>query len=137
MVSLHKHAGSRRQSKGLEVFKPRQEGMRRGRRRVDGTDPGGRRSGRVLSTLSSCPRPSAPGGPLTGCCFALPPNLFFMVRYPSPRPTILSVCLLVHSVKLFLESALCRGRGRCRPFIFIHLLCVSAPCFIAAIALNE
>lgn len=53
MVSLHKHSGSRRQSKGWEVFKPRQEGMRRGRgRRWNGTDPGGRRSVRVLSTLS-------------------------------------------------------------------------------------
>lgn len=30
MVSLHKHGGSRRQSKGWEVCKPRQEGMERG-----------------------------------------------------------------------------------------------------------
>lgn len=84
MVSLHKHGGSRRQSKGWEVFKPRQEGMRRGRR-VDGTDPSGRRSVRVLSTLSVvCAAVGTQGAAVRRLLCSS--SFFFVVWDLSPRP---------------------------------------------------
>lgn len=134
MVSLHKHGGSRRQGKGWEVFKPRQEGMRRGRR-VDGTDPGGRRSVRVLSTLSVVS--TAVGTQEAAVRMLLRSSSFFWgggIHRLDP-----SIILVHHllSVQLFLESVLCRGRGCRPPFIIVNLLPVSAPSFIAALALNK
>lgn len=121
MVSLHKHGGSRRQSKGWEVFKPRQEGIRRGRR-VDGTDPSGWRSVQVLSTLLVVSTAVGSQGAADRMRLRSPSFFCYRGAIASTPSSSLSTSTS-SSVKLFLESVLCRGKDGCWPFILIDLLC--------------